>query len=64
MIYLKVLRLAVRKEYFEQIKAGIKKEEYREIKDYWIKRLSKHYDQVMMVFISKRLIIRNLEHLM
>lgn len=46
MIYLKVLRLAVRKEYFEQIKAGIKKEEYREIKDYWIKRLSKHYDQV------------------
>ena len=46
MIYLKVLRLAVRKEYFEQIKAGIKKEEYREIKDYWIKRLSKYYDQV------------------
>ena len=61
---MKALILAVRKEYFEQIKAGIKKEEYREIKDYWIKRLSKHYDQVMMVFISKRLIIRNLEHLM
>lgn len=43
---MKVLRLAVRKEYFEQIKAGIKKEEYRLIKPYWIKRLAKEYDQV------------------
>lgn len=46
VIYLKVLRLAVRKEYFEQIKAGIKKEEYRLIKPYWIKRLSTKYDEV------------------
>lgn len=43
---LKVLRLAVRKEYFYEIKAGIKKEEYRLIKPYWIKRLSNKYDEV------------------
>lgn len=43
---LKVLRLAVRKEYFYEIKAGIKKEEYRLIKPYWIKRLSTKYDEV------------------
>lgn len=43
---MKILKLAVRKEYFEQIKAGIKKEEYRLIKPYWIKRLAKEYDQV------------------
>lgn len=42
----KILKLAVRKEYFEQIESGIKKEEYRLIKPYWIKRLSKNYDEV------------------
>lgn len=41
-----ILRLAVKKEYFEQIREGSKKEEYREIKPYWDKRLAKHYDEV------------------
>lgn len=34
-----VLRLKLKKKWFDMIKAGIKKEEYREIKRYWIQRL-------------------------
>jgi len=34
-----VLRLTLKKKWFDMIKAGIKKEEYREVKRYWIQRL-------------------------
>ena len=34
-----VLHLTLKKYWFDMIKSGIKKEEYREIKDYWVKRL-------------------------
>lgn len=40
----KILRLPVKTEYFNQIKAGNKTEEYREVKEYWRKRLVKNYD--------------------
>lgn len=43
---MRVLKVAVRKEYFLEIQSGKKKEEYREIKEYWIKRLSKKYDEI------------------
>lgn len=33
------LRLTVKKYWFDMIKSGVKKEEYREIKPYWHKRL-------------------------
>ena len=33
-----VLHLNLKKYWFDMIKCGVKKEEYREIKDYWIKR--------------------------
>ena len=36
----KMLTLPIKKKWFDMILAGIKKEEYREIKWYWIKRLS------------------------
>ena len=36
----KVLTLTVRKQWFDMIVAGEKTEEYREIKPYWIKRLT------------------------
>lgn len=42
----RVLRLPVKAEYFNQIKAGTKIEEYRIIKEYWSKRLIKEYDEV------------------
>lgn len=42
------LTLNLNKEYFNEIKSGIKKEEYREVKDYWDKRLSKKYDYIVI----------------
>lgn len=35
----KVLTLSVKKEWFDKILSGEKKEEYREIKEYWLGRL-------------------------
>lgn len=35
-----VLKLTVKKEWFELIKSGEKTEEYREIKPYWVERLT------------------------
>lgn len=43
---MRILKLVVKKQYFYEIKLGIKKEEFRMIKDYWIKRLQKNYDEV------------------
>lgn len=36
---MKVLHLTLKKKWFDMILSGEKKEEYREIKDYWISRL-------------------------
>ncbi len=36
----KVLHLSVKKQWFDMISAGEKTEEYREIKPYWIERLT------------------------
>ena len=38
--YLETLTLIINKKWFNQIKAGVKIEEYREVKSYWIKRLT------------------------
>lgn len=35
----KILILSVKKKWFDLIKSGKKKEEYRTLKEYWIKRL-------------------------
>ncbi len=37
------LILNLKKKYFDQIKSGVKHFEYREVKPYWTKRLSKNY---------------------
>lgn len=45
------LILAVKGEYFDQIKSGEKTEEYREFNAYWIKRLNgrvRPYDRVII----------------
>lgn len=43
----KILYLTLKKQWFDLINSGIKTEEYREIKPYWIKRLENHnYDIV------------------
>ena len=36
---MKTLTLSLKRKWFDMIKAGIKKEEYREIKPFWKKRL-------------------------
>lgn len=36
---MKTLHLTLKKKWFDMIASGEKKEEYREIKDYWTKRL-------------------------
>lgn len=40
---MKELRLSLKKECFEMTKAGIKTEDYREINEYWIKRLTSDF---------------------
>lgn len=40
------LHLTLKKKWFDLIKSGIKREEYREIKPYWSRRLNKHYDRI------------------
>lgn len=42
----KILTLNLNKKYFEEIKTGIKLEEYRVVKKYWEKRLMKEYTEV------------------
>ena len=41
-----ILHLTLKKKWFDLIRSGEKIEEYREIKPYWNKRLSKKYDTV------------------
>ncbi|MGL5350967.1 MAG: hypothetical protein ACRDA0_10465 [Cetobacterium sp.] len=46
---MKTLTLNLKREYFEQIKSGIKIEEYRLCTPYWQKRLeNKNYDKVII----------------
>lgn len=38
----KVLHLTLQKKWFDMVASGVKKEEYREIKEHWITRLLNH----------------------
>lgn len=49
MINTKALILNLKKEYFQEIKSGVKKEEYRLYNPYWIKRLeNKTFSKVII----------------
>lgn len=50
---MKTLRLTIKKKWFDLIVSGEKKEEYREIKEYWIKRIWPDYKQAAFVKGSK-----------
>ena len=43
---MRVLHLTIKKPWFDLIASGEKREEYRELKPYWHKRLDKDYDVV------------------
>ena len=53
----RILTLSMKFKYFDEIKAGIKTEEYRDVKDYWISRLKgKHFDVIELTrgrFVEK-----------
>ena len=40
------LIIPIKKKWFDMIKAGIKKEEYREIKPYWTKRFTNYFGRL------------------
>jgi hypothetical protein len=40
---MKILHLTLKKKYFDMIASGVKKEEYRELKPYWVKRLAHEF---------------------
>ena len=48
----KTLTLALKKKWFDMIKAGLKKEEYRECSDYWIRRFEKLCREFEYVFLG------------
>lgn len=53
---MKTLYLPLKKEWYEMIESGVKTEEYREIKPYWIDRLTKikiDYDLGKYVYADK-----------
>lgn len=43
---MKILHLTLKKVWFDMIANGVKREEYREVKPYWRKRLEKKNDVV------------------
>lgn len=44
MEHRKILHLTLKKKWFDMILSGEKTEEYREFKDYWLKRLTNFFD--------------------
>lgn len=47
---MKELRLSLKKKWFDMTKSGIKIEDYREINEYWFKRLVFDYKKVFRYF--------------
>lgn len=43
---MKTLNLTLKKKWFDMIASGEKKDEYRELKDYWKKRLISNYEEL------------------
>jgi ASC-1-like (ASCH) protein len=46
---MKILNMTLKKEWFDKIKSGQKKYEYREYKDYWITRLVNPYTHIKFI---------------
>lgn len=44
---MKVLKLTLKKQWFDMILSGEKKEEYRKVKPFWEKRLIFNYDELI-----------------
>lgn len=55
----KILHLTLKKKWFDMIASGDKKEEYREIKPYWDKRLFGDYNDCEEYFVFDVVEFRN-----
>jgi len=49
---MEILHLTLKKKWFDMILYGDKREEYREIKNYWTKRLDFFYDKKLYTHIK------------
>ena len=49
----RILHLTLKKKWFDQIVSGEKKEEYREIKEYWLSRLLEPYEPGSELLVFK-----------
>ena len=56
-----MLTLPIKKKWFDMIKSGEKKEEYREIKPYWTKRLGfiSNDEKTKVYQVNKYILLRN-----
>lgn len=56
-----MLTLPIKKKWFDMILSGKKKEEYREIKPYWTKRLGfiSGDEKTMVYQVNKNILLRN-----
>lgn len=56
-----MLTLPIKKKWFDMIKSGEKKEEYREIKQYWFTRFKNYfgciYDENLVIHLGKGIVI-------
>ena len=43
---MKILKLTLKKQWFDMILKGEKKEEYREVKEFWVRRLIEIHDEM------------------
>ena len=50
---MKILHLTLKKKWFDMIASGEKKEEYREIKQFWAKRLANGIETYLTAFLPK-----------
>lgn len=55
-----MLILPIKKKWFDMILSGEKKEEYREIKEYWTKRFGfENTEKERMIYLTKNVIFKN-----
>lgn len=57
---MKILHLPLKAKWYKMIESGVKLEEYREIKPYWIKRFFRHFDGSKISKKNAEYLARNL----
>ena len=58
-----LLHLPLKAKWYEMIESGVKREEYREIKPYWTKRLLKNFPVFWRMAVNVGMLSNNYTHL-